>query len=511
MRLGDIVSALPMMKAEHDAGREVSCIVSPNFAAVFDGVSYVKPILLDTHDRDVEGGERYAKQLGFERILATQVNGNPRKPIPETENFITWQWQFGGYLDQFHTLPLVFDRRDPLREDEAVRRIIPSIPHDLRPVLLYALHGHSSPFYKFAEFERWLLTCFSHKYRCIDIGKCKLPKPYDLLGLYERAEVLITIDTAHCHLSYATQTPTIVMSRGDSRWHWSEPRSHWVGHVTYEDAVQQKGQDKIRMLLGEMDWYPGRLNRGAKEAIRERIWHVFDWYCPYEAKENRRPLNALRTWEHLRDEDRHWELVYHETDRHAWRTSKDIGDSRKLPFVNDVFDFGCQKVSGDGIIVWTNADICLDPDAANIIRRKMANSPCAYARRIDVQDASQSVPRSHLVGQPVNPGVDLIAFRKSWWEQVKGSLPLMYIGAEGFDFVLRKTLLKTNLDCEIRAAFAYHEKHPPKWMEPGVIQNSPAQKHNRKVCSEWAIANGFGKALHQPGESQFLFKPDGNY
>ena len=509
-RHGDIVSALPMMKAEHDAGNDVSCLVASNFAGIFDGVSYVSPIIHDTNERDVDGGMARAKQMGFEKIIDTQVIGNPRRPVPESENFITWQWQFGGRLPEFHKLSLIFDRRSPEREADAVRQLIPPLVGDNRPILLYALHGHSSPFYQFAQFEKWLLANCSNVYRCVDIGKCKLHRPYDLLGLYEKATVLLTIDTMHAHLSYATKTPTIVLSKPDNRWYWSEPREHWVGHLDYNQALQREGQDKLRLILNDMDWTTGRLIRGAAQVERERIWHVIDWYCD-PAQDNRRMLNARLTWEKVRDDDRHWDLVFHETCRHAKRSSRDIGDTRKLPLINDVFDYGVEHVAGDGIVVWTNSDICLTPDAAAIIRRKMAGRPCGYCRRVDVPDASQPVPRAHLIGQPANPGTDLFAFRKSWWNSVRDSLPPMYMGAEGFDFVLRHKMKQAWADCQIDSAIAYHEKHPPAWMDLDKINAMPAQKHNRKVCAEWALASGLAKAIYEPSQSRFLFKPDGTY
>ena len=62
---------------------------------------------------------------------------------------------------------------------------------------------------------------------------------YDLLGLYERADLLITTDTATFWLAHAVHIPTIVLHQTDT-WCRAPFPPATVFHSTYEGALARR-------------------------------------------------------------------------------------------------------------------------------------------------------------------------------------------------------------------------------------------------------------------------------
>lgn len=92
-----------------------------------------------------------------------------------------------------------------------------------------------------------------------------------------------------------------------------------------------------------------------------------------------RILNARETWEVLQRIVGAWrEVWYNATGR---RTSRDMGDVRSVPYVNDLFDYGVEAAGENGIVCWTTLDICLVPETAAVIRSKLTNAPCCRCAR----------------------------------------------------------------------------------------------------------------------------------
>jgi ADP-heptose:LPS heptosyltransferase len=252
-RLGDITSALPMMWARAQAGDEVSCIVHEQFADVLDGVTYVKKIVHDGLHRDVNRCIDIAKSLGFDECIATQLDGNELSRTQEAHNFHERQWRLGGMWDKWHKLPLIFDRRNKIDEERELKQY--SFPfRSEKPILLYALHGHSSPFYKFQQFEKWLKGNFSGAFTLFDIGKVICNKPYSLLAFMERADVLVSAATFPVPLAYACGIPTICLCCDtdpngqipNREFFWPEPRKHWLGRMSYGESLTPEGQSRIK-------------------------------------------------------------------------------------------------------------------------------------------------------------------------------------------------------------------------------------------------------------------------
>lgn len=524
-RAGDIVNVLPVARELHLGGYDVDLIVHQDFAEILEAVSYVTPVLVDGPNNDPCAHANAARVSGnYSLVLCAQVNGNYTPLDVECESFIVQSWARAGmeWVERFHDLPLVFDHRDAEGEAAAVEALVP--PDDGRPLLAFCLKGYSSPFADADAFGEWLVKKHAGRYRLLDLSEVRLPKVHHLLALIEAADVLLTVDSLPLHLAYAAGTPTIALSRGIPHYN-SEPREHWIGRVLYPVANSTEGRQAVYDLLNDpvaLRRRKGSLCRPPAAMYRHRIIHAVDWYLrpgdDLEAThERRRVMNARTTWDRLQNGDADagvakadWRIAFHvlqDTDR----SSADLGDFRRLPYIKDVIDFAAKCARHDDeILVFTNADTLILPDAPAAIREKLAAGDCCYSRRIDVSSGEYPYTREQLTRYPRHVGADLFAFRVGWWKQHRDEFPDLLLACEGWDWVARQILKRHNPAAEIDPPVIYHERHAPVWAYSLNIHDNPGQVWNRFECSRWAIANGFKNAI-LTDSSPWLFKPDGTW
>ncbi len=201
-----------------------------------------------------------------------------------------------------------------------------------------------------------------------------------------------------------------------------------------------------------------------------------------------------------------WEIAYHEL-KPDQRSSRDLGDTRKLPYIKDIIDHAAAQATDDEIIAFCNADTLILPDAPAAIRERLATGDCCYSRRIDVADGAFPHTRDGLAKFPRHVGADLFAFRAGWWRSHRDEFPDLLLACEGWDWCMRRVAQKYNPAAEIDPPIIYHENHSPVWAYSANIHDNPGQKWNRAECEKWARANGFERAIYTDG-NPFLFKPD---
>jgi hypothetical protein len=232
------------------------------------------------------------------------------------------------------------------------------------------------------------------------------------------------------------------------------------------------------------------------------IHHVHHGFSP--EGDRKRIANAKLSWHRAELADRNWRSVP------VWPdyTSRQIGDERSVPLINDVLDYAC-NLPEDDIVVWTNLDVCLTPDAPVVIRRKLRTGDCCFCRRVDVVDATKVLFRLDLHHREVHGGTDLFAFKAGWWKRNRHLMPRMFLACEAFDFVLRRIMLSQRPTAEIAPVVLYHETHEAFWATGKNLQDNPAQKSNRKTAVAWCMENGWTHALNPEGT--FLLKNDWDY
>ncbi len=120
-----------------------------------------------------------------------------------------------------------------------------------RKAILLADHSESSPF-PHREDLRSLLKEQFQSHEIVLASEIKLPKFTDFLGIYDEMEAIVTIDTAHLHLSSATETPVFAFAWDQPvRWRGSAWHPRFKFYCRYSDYQSRKDQfiNALRMTL----------------------------------------------------------------------------------------------------------------------------------------------------------------------------------------------------------------------------------------------------------------------
>lgn len=273
-RFGDICVVLPGLKALYDStGTKPIVVVGKEFANIFDGVSYAQahPVAFDVY-RGVRAAIEFAIYTYGDCIVPKWWDDPRNKPPPripppwfgeetpkvksgetvsmhykgqkivlakeDWENYMVSQWEHAGFTrEQMMEWPLVFDRRNKEAEAVLARQWFKST----KPKLLYNFSGRTSPLPK----EHYtpmmqVIHRLAHKFEPVNLGSIKAHHIYDLLGLYDQAAALITVDTATLHLAGASSVPYVaLLANGGSG---SVPKGNCILKVRYHNAGQKQSQ-----------------------------------------------------------------------------------------------------------------------------------------------------------------------------------------------------------------------------------------------------------------------------
>lgn len=268
-RFGDLILLFPAFKAVYDrTGHKPIVIVSTDYASVLEGISYVERVPVHWHWYQGIPQARNLAQEQFggaiipqwwqvdpkDNILEQQVRGATVLQCHGHEwgvdlhrwpNFMTSMWERAGFTaEEMRTLPLVIDQRDGVRE----RRLIDAAMKGSggKPMLLFNFFGHSSPF-------AWVPECmhvinrFRDRLHIVDMTRIKAHRIYDLLGLFDHAAGLITIDTATLHLAAGSKVPYVAYTRAD--WSSSVPKGNCVLEIKYRDEEVKGRMHELEQTL----------------------------------------------------------------------------------------------------------------------------------------------------------------------------------------------------------------------------------------------------------------------
>lgn len=268
-RYGDLILLLPaFLEIYRRTGKKPIVIVSNEYASVFDGVSYVTPdvvkegwwagipkaremaqrkyghVIVPQWWNDAETAADIVEDMSRGGVRVLQSHGREwgvdTKANPD---FGSSMWHRAGFSrPEMLSLPLVFDRRSPEREEALVKRHV----QPGRKLLLYNFTGVSSPFGYVPEMTR-LLNDFRNQFQILDLGQLRAERIYDLLGLYDRAAGLITTDTATAHLAPGSKVPTIWFTVPG--WNSSVPHGNVALHIPYDQFPKRASE--IRPVLGK--------------------------------------------------------------------------------------------------------------------------------------------------------------------------------------------------------------------------------------------------------------------
>lgn len=258
-KFGDIMIMLPAFKrVAEELGNPVVCVVAEEFASIFEGVSYVKSIPLKVGWwSGIAKAKEIARKMGYEPIVIKwwdEPNAQPPMPLEpgktitlkihgklRTVNARDWdsfqasQWRYAGFtMDQMMKWPMVFDRRNTFREQDLRHRYFKTD----RPKLLVNLSkSGTSPFRESLQAQS--LLHISHM-EIVRLDAIKAHRIFDLLGLYDHAQGLVTSDTATLHLAAASKIPYIAfINNGGSG---SIPKGNCILSIRYGQVQQKLGE-----------------------------------------------------------------------------------------------------------------------------------------------------------------------------------------------------------------------------------------------------------------------------
>lgn len=257
-RYGDIIQLLPAFKAIRDRiGENPVVMVSRDYANVLDGVSYVSKWEVPLPWWEGIPKARKMAEIQHPWVVVPQWWHEDKENFPPNvanggvvlqchghdwgvdmakwPDYGTSMWSRAGFSrEEMMTLPLVFDRRDAKREETLARML-----HATRPTVLVNWAGISSPYPFTPEFQR-VMARYRDRFNILDIGGIRAQRIYDLLGLFDRAIGLVTIDTSTLHLAPASKIPYISFTRRD--WSRSVPKGNCVLDIGYDEGTRRMAE-----------------------------------------------------------------------------------------------------------------------------------------------------------------------------------------------------------------------------------------------------------------------------
>lgn len=245
-RFGDLILLGPCFRYwAEKVGAPVIVVTSRQFGSVLEGMSYVQPIMLDL-DWHHRAGEALAMaKEQFPGIRRTQLHGVGWTTPPDSlPSYSISMWVRAGLtLADYHRLPLIFDRRDPERE----QKLIKTWRRTDKPLILMNCEGHTSPLKANAALIKALAPLFP-RMELINLNEARAVRLYDQLGLMDIAAGLITIDTSVLHLSAASKVRALNMVRDDGQA-GSIPKNNAALTIGYSQ-VHQRLRDIVDVVAG---------------------------------------------------------------------------------------------------------------------------------------------------------------------------------------------------------------------------------------------------------------------
>ena len=240
-KTGDLISLLPAwQEIARTSGMKPVVMVNEKFAKVLEGVSYVEPWIVNHQwPKDIGQAWEKAREHFHSPAMPQFWNETSLPPdgvfgvnLPKYPNSFIAMWKECGFDEkQMLELPVIFDQRDRERE----KRLAGTVSSWKKPVVLYNLEGASCPFTYAAEVLSALWPMRS-EIELVDLARITAERVYDLLGLYDRAVGLITIDTATLHLAGAGNIPYIALV--NDGWSRAVPKGNVQLTIPYAKTLE---------------------------------------------------------------------------------------------------------------------------------------------------------------------------------------------------------------------------------------------------------------------------------
>lgn len=276
---GDIIGVLPILYDEWKrTGIKPTLMVSKEYSGVLHGVDYVTPHIFDGDWQDLNKSIKLAKRQ-FDSVIPLQTYGRNFPIQKRHSSFQLDAWDRAGCLDKWDTLPLAV-------ESKTAQMFWKEF------TILFADHSQSSPFLEKEELYRLLRESFESA-NIIRLSEIKTKNFCDFISFYNGADILVSVETAHLHLSAASKIPTFALvTDKPSHWHGSTFSKRFKFHCRYSKFQERKHEliSKLKSVLaGEQEphsytldipfsgYNPSIFNLGDRQLIAYRVHDRNDW------------------------------------------------------------------------------------------------------------------------------------------------------------------------------------------------------------------------------------------
>jgi hypothetical protein len=211
----------------------VNVVVAHEYANVFEGVSYVRPIIVKQNWwHGIPVAVQLCRNMGIEPVVTQCFGREWGIELARWSNYTHSMWDRVGQWQHYKTSPPLFDRRNETREARLAKQHMTG-----KPALLMNFAGVSSPFPEFQSVSAAIRAACANRCSVVDLSLIHAYRIYDLLGLYDRALGLVTSDTATLHLAAASDIPYIAFTVDG--WTTSVPKGNVKLEIKYSQARQR--------------------------------------------------------------------------------------------------------------------------------------------------------------------------------------------------------------------------------------------------------------------------------
>lgn len=464
-RNGDLVTALRGMRLISSwTGKPQRIVCAKQFAPILEGASYAIPHPIDVDWwKGMPEARRMAAGMGNFSVLQCYAHEWGIN-INNWPCYMVSMWErMGLKRDCLAPSKLMFDRRRPPKEEFLIKHWVRDHPK----LVLWNCKGISSPF-KHVDIVRRELSKLGPDVQVLDLGDVIGERIYDILGIYERADCIVTTDTATLHLAAAVKTPVVGFIVDG--WTGSVPPQNTVLDMRYSQ-VPHRAADILNVVTKCVN------------ARQSKVIHFYSVWPGMDGDAKRRHEIAKMTW---RTQD--W-IDLPITDEMLPRKWKE--GARTFPYIRDLFDAATNGQADDTICVFTNSDICVGSDFLTQVKTRLIAQDACYTNRKDFSRLSSPLTDEFIAIGVEYCGTDTFCFRAGWWRRVKNDFPDMLIGIEGWDPCMRILMCNTNQNRQLALqGLTYHEKHggPNHWEANRYRWG--AQKYALNTAFTWMIQHG---------------------
>ena len=246
-----------------------------------------------------------------------------------------------------------------------------------------------------------------------------------------------------------------------------------------------------------------RQNRSLSTKSTPRAIRVVSRYYSTDPEENRRENFAESTWE---PDIQQGSVIPVDVWENA-RSGRDIHpESRDVPFIKDLLEEGVRSANPEDLVILTNNDTCIITTGVDRILDRFAHHPSLQAgfafRR--TFPGIVDIHMKHCTHGRLDCGVDLIAFRPSWWTKISDQMPDMVYGYEWWDLVIRNLILEESTLAESDLGeLIYHEDHEGHWKSRDKATWT-MNRFNMRKATNFQLVRGRRNAA---GDF-YVYKPD---